>query len=379
MYYNMIKIIAFEGPDCCGKSTQIKLVAKNLGNCMIFRFPPKEVPKYNLLFNNMIKNIYSLKLYRKDLFSTIMRTLSSNIENHSTCQYEWLNNVLPKIYNTASSFLNKNEATRLAQSNLFKHCVMYINGEEIEEKDYEKKSELFMKFNNTKTRQDCYILLDRFMLSSDCYNRYIPLEFLKGLSGLYDLHESDLTSIVNSITSAQIQDHTLTVCEKMWDEISYVNGSNLIFTPARSKILKPFLPPQFYTIVFRSNEYIYRKTLEAKDRELSKYDTNTFIHERASAYYDSLTDSDKSVSKVFKESMNMDNLVTFNFARMCLENKDYMVNNNETEDDIKESITKASVIITNSIETHFSLVNKNLQTMSKNFYESFLSDENIEF
>lgn len=109
-----LRIRIFEGPDCCGKTTQAEMFAKNYRNTILFHFPifedlgndkdefttnPEINPK--LAIKNLNNSLYNDKLTEDDLklkHDEIITDIKNNIESNAYNKLKFLE-FLEKFFN----------------------------------------------------------------------------------------------------------------------------------------------------------------------------------------------------------------------------------------------------------------------------------------
>lgn len=182
-YTNRFNIVFFEGPDCSGKTTQIKEVASRLENALVIKFPRRNIvycdnvkkyqkKKYNVgtIVNYTTETIYNKefmynkvcsknRFVRNKNFKYLLKILKLNIELNYIDKIKALRS-LPDIYDKEKlpTFISSIDYT------------FYIKG------NNNNKLTLSKIYNGLQS-DNFYILFDRFHMSGNIYNK----DIIKGI------------------------------------------------------------------------------------------------------------------------------------------------------------------------------------------------------
>lgn len=174
------KVIIFEGPDRCGKSTQAELLAKKLKNC-IFIHSPRTQNDTTKCFKMTMDTIYN-----KDFMNGFIDVKNNDYEKLMDYRSKLIDALTKNIeinFEDRKDVLENIESIYKGESHTFdfavkKDYMLFLNGEKINDPIIEisKVVELLKKFSTHP--EECYIILDRFELSGFVYNRYVPQQVI---------------------------------------------------------------------------------------------------------------------------------------------------------------------------------------------------------
>lgn len=312
-----------EGADCCGKTSQTRLLGKALENSIIIHHPTKKsVEKSdtvklmnNVIYNNVWLEEVAEKLDRSEKDSQLYYDVESElkrfeniIKNNIHENYEDQMNTLKiiKMIYRPDVDTNDNEIYEFLENN----CQCVYNGELLDNgssKFKPKVKELIKKFRFTP--QEAYVIFDRFFVSAECYNSFIVSERLKDImdrlaqSSFFDRNDiqkylekyNHETNYIHSLTLhrsnsiiKQLNELVADICDdKVILTAKYKNNTTKCkdICPVRAFTM---LDPRVHTFVFRPSKILYETTISC--REVSDYDINSFIHERSNEFYNHLSD-----------------------------------------------------------------------------------------
>lgn len=307
-----LRIRIFEGPDCCGKTTQAEMFVKNYRNSILFHFPifedlgndkdefttnPKINPK--LAIKNLNNNLYNDKLTEDDLkakHDEIATDIKNNIESNA---YNKL-----KFLEFLENFFDKRRSNKYIIDSMnachFGNCIKYLklNWETIENSNYINALIDFRKraVLEDSDETDLYIVFDRFFLSGRIYNynavsdiykyKYKPIfydivsENIKKFETLYETGEEELLRKLIKIV----------VNYNDFRDWQIIAKHNKVSSKDDAKALNWFynsgkiLPTAIQTYIFLPSEILYRKSLETR-RIFDEYDSNTMLRTAVNKAY----------------------------------------------------------------------------------------------
>ena len=318
-----VNIIIMEGADCCGKTSQTRLLGKALENSIIIHHPTKKsVEKSDTLklmnsviYNNVWLDEVAEKLDRSEEDSQLyydveaeLKRFENIIKNNIHQNYEDQMNTLKiinRIYRPDVD-ADDNEIYEFLENN----CQCVYNGELLDNgssKFKPKVKELIKKFRFTP--QEAYVIFDRFFVSAECYNSFIVSERLKDVmdrltqSSFFD--RNDIQKYLDKYNREMNYIHSLTlhrsddIIKQMNELVADICDDKVYLTSkykndtTKCKDLYPIaafnmLDPRIHTFVFRPSKILYETTISC--REVSDYDINSFIHERSNEFYKHLSD-----------------------------------------------------------------------------------------
>lgn len=246
------KIIAFEGPDCCGKTTQSRLLQKTFKNSIYVHFPRKD-HKINEIYTKTINT-----LYNKDFIEFVK---SGNEEAKQKLSNVIKNNIAINGYDKIN-FLQILRMSCNFEENFFTdfNNIEYTYNDivlNVDQRDYQKNvSNLYKEIKNGNG----IIILDRFNISGECYNLYIP----------------------NKIISKYLEPSD----ESYWDEIRMTMiGYQVDINRQIDSLLNNF---DYRVIVFSQSKMLVEKALKDTKRDNDAYDTNNDISKFSKDFYETL-------------------------------------------------------------------------------------------
>ena len=278
-------ITIFEGPDCCGKTTQAnKLLTEiNYANKQERRiyvhFPRVHYNEVKNLYKNTIETIYN-DTFMQDLFLT---DITEDNEDDKKYNYELLKRILVEnvtinadekisflksIYMIKKGFI-KNESGYIdllldewcRQSETYKMCIQKDN---IIEHITSNNIKEFI--NDENGILPLHFIFDRFDYSGLCYNVFII--------------QKTLETFKNKNNSAKI-DELIFMLNKIQDEKTK--------EIEEWKLLLEALDVRIRYVFFKPSEEIEKKVKKEEVRETNDYDRCNYISEGGKKYFENLT------------------------------------------------------------------------------------------
>ena len=186
--FENVSAVVFEGPDCCGKSTQVdKFIEKaakiDQHDVIIKLHFPFDSLGYDLLknnYNDLVNTIYS-KEYMQEIndlkLSELSRILLENIDlNHFDKIFviRILKNLFFGLFNVVTksnfSITYNNEMTPI-QLIKNKNCEIWFNGCKI---DKNNDIEVLRMYFEQTVKPNVLLVFDRFIISGMVYNLHLP-------------------------------------------------------------------------------------------------------------------------------------------------------------------------------------------------------------
>jgi hypothetical protein len=297
--FEHVSAVIFEGPDCCGKSTQvdkfIEKVAKSDQHDVIIKihFPfdslGSDLLKNN--YNGLVNTIYS-KEYMQEINNEklleLNRILRENVDlNHvdkTLFIYVLENLLLGKEYDTAitTSLYSITPKYGISPKQLIKNknCEIWFNGCKMDKTDND--IDVLRMYFEQSEKPNVLLVFDRFIISGIVYNLHLPsvmsddksFEKITDLISVTQLHHTEneidmLNSIVSNILNYE---------ESCFDDrINYCN-------------------PKIIWFVFKPSEIIYKAFLNDKNRKVEEYDSNNILRSTVNDIYTDIV-SNKNKSK----------------------------------------------------------------------------------
>lgn len=296
--FERVSAVVFEGPDCCGKSTQVdkfieKVAKNNLHDVIIKIHFPFDSLGNDLLknnYNNLVNTIYS-KEYMENINDEKIKELSKiliqNIDLNHADKMLFINVLenllLGKVrYDTIISTSLYQKTFEMSPRQLIenKNCEIWFNGCKMDKTDNDIDV-LHMYFEQTE-KPNVLLVFDRFIISGIVYNLHLPsaisdnklFERITDYISVAQLHhtESEI-DILNSIIP-----NVLNYEESCFDDqINYCNPKIIWFT-------------------FKPSETIYKAFLADKERKVEEYDTNDILRTTVNDIYTDIA-SNKNKSR----------------------------------------------------------------------------------
>lgn len=258
----MKNVIIFEGPDCCGKTTQINKLAKKLRNCIVIHSPRKDSNTtrcFKLTTNTLYNKDFMNKLFtdfNEHEFFKLKTALTENLNiNHKDRIH-----IVEQLNNIYKGLLMDFDFTVKEDYKLF------YDGEFL---DTDRKSQMInyqimaLLDMFEKHPEECYVILDRFHISGYVYNYYIPIH------------------VINEYKN----EHYHEISGKVIDTINELEKTILeIEKNSAFEINRAFLDYDIITFVFKSSDVI--KNMYCKDdRKYDAYDNDNYIQKYSKTLY----------------------------------------------------------------------------------------------
>ena len=295
--FERVSAVVFEGPDCCGKSTQvnkfIEKVAKNDQHDVIIKihFPfdslGNDLLKNN--YNELVNTIYS-KEYMKELnddkLSELKRILFENVDLNHVDKMLFIS-ILKKLllgieYNTAitTSLYSITPKYGISPKQLIenKNCEIWFNGCKMDKTDNDIDV-LHMYFEQTE-KPNVLLVFDRFIISGIVYNLHLPI----------------ITSEINFTFSDSISVAQLHHTESEIDVLNSIVPNILNYEESWFDDRFNYCNPKIIWFTFKQSETIYKAFLNDKERKVEEYDSNDILRTTVNDIYTDIV-SNKNESK----------------------------------------------------------------------------------
>ena len=354
--FENVSAVVFEGPDCCGKSTQvdkfIEKVAKSDQHDVIIKihFP------FNSLGNDLLKNNYNdlvntiySKEYMQEIndgkLSELSRILLENIDlNHfdKMLFIQVLKNLFFGHFNVATksnfSITHNNEITPI-QLIENKNCEIWFNGCKI---DKNNDIEVLRMYFEQTEKPNVLLVFDRFIISGIVYNLHLPIAMSN--NKLFE-------KITDSLSVAQIH-HT----ESEIDILNSIVPNVLNYEESCFDDRINYCNPKIIWFVFKPSETIYKSFLNDKERKVEEYDTNDVLRSIVNDVYTDIA-SNKNESKF---------LLTNKFNIVPVDSDKYIdIYKDKSIDAISSDLFNR---YTNNIKVYYSLEN-NINNYLRDIYK----------
>ena len=296
--FEHVSAVVFEGPDCCGKTTQVdkfieKVAKSNQHDVIIKLHFPFDSLGYDLLknnYNNLVNTIYS-KEYMQEINDKKLLELSKILlENMDLNHFDKLfvirilKNLFFGLFNVVTKFnysiTHNNEMTPI-QLIKNKNCEIWFNGYKI---DKSKDIEVLRMYFEQTVKPNVLLVFDRFIISGMVYNLHLP--------NTISLTNNKLSEkIKNTLSVTQIA-HT----ENEIDMLNSIIPNVLNYEEAYFDDRINYCNPKILWFVFKPSETIYKAFLNDKERKVEEYDTNDILRSTVNDIYTDIA-SNKNKSK----------------------------------------------------------------------------------
>ncbi len=355
--FDRVSAVIFEGPDCCGKSTQvdkfIEKVAKSDRHDVIIKVHfPFDSLGYDLLKNNyneLVNTVYSkeyMENINNDKLEKLNRILIRNVDlNHVDKLlfiYVLKNLLLGKEYDTAIPISLYENTLKLSPRQLIenKNCEIWFNGCKMNKTDNDIDV-LRIYFEQTK-KPNVLLVFDRFIISGIVYNLHLP-------SSMSD--NKLFERITDSLSVAQIH-HT----ENEIDILNSIVPNILNYEESCFDDRINYCNPKIIWFVFKPSETIYKAFLNDKERKVEEYDTNDILRTTVNDIYTDIA-SNKNKSRF---------LLTNQFNIIPVDSDKYIeIYKDKSIDAISSDLYNR---YTNNIKVYHSLEN-NINNYLRDMYE----------
>lgn len=355
--FECVSAVVFEGPDCCGKSTQvdkfIEKVAKNDQHDVIIKIHfPFDSLGYDLLktnYNELVNTIYS-KEYMQDLNNNKLKKLNKNLIrnvdiNHADkllFMHVLKNLLLGKEYDTAITMSLYSTILKMSPKQLImnKNCEIWFNGCKINKTDNDIDI-LHMYFEQFE-KPNVLLVFDRFIISGIVYNLHLP-------NAMSD--NKLFERIMDSIFVEQLH-HT----ESEIDTLNSIIPNVLNYEESYFDDRINYCNPKIIWFIFKPSETIYKAFLNDKERKIEEYDSNDILRSTVNDIYTDIA-SNKNNSRF---------LLTSQFNIIPIDSDKYIENyKDKSIDAISSDLYKE---YTNNITVYQSLKN-NIDNYLRDMYK----------
>lgn len=283
--FEYVSAVVFEGPDCCGKSTQVdkfieKVVKSNQHDVIIKIHFPFDSLGNDLLKNNynkLMNTIYS-KEYMREIsdfkLSELSRILLENIDLNyfdKMLVMHVLENLLLGLFSVVTKrhfSIANNYGMNPIQLIKNKNCEIWFNGYKI---DKSKDIEVLRMYFEQTEKPNVLLVFDRFIISGMVYNLHLP----SAMS-----NNKIFKKIVDSLSVAQMH-HT----ESEIDILNSIVPNVLNYEEACFDEKINYCNPKILWFVFKPSETIYKAFLNDKKRKVEEYDTNDILRSTVNDIY----------------------------------------------------------------------------------------------
>lgn len=313
--FENVSVAVFEGPDCCGKSTQVDAFINEAVRDQSFDVIFKVHFPFNSMGDDKLKNNYDnlvKTIYSDDYLENI--TQSDILKINDVVLYNININNLDKMVflNTMSSIIKGHhdidteltyENRSLSMKNLImnKNCDIWFNGKKLYKQDEEIKM-LHEYFKMTPSPK-VLLVFDRFIISGIIYNYYLPYSILKNkiLDDNIGKYDDKLKKHIKVILeTAYIYQSRNTTAEI--DEMNYITSNILNFEEKCFVENYNYCNLKIQWFIFKPSEEIYKAFLNDKSRKIDDYDSNNVLRSTVNEHYKMLIDDSDKKPTLFVEN-----------------------------------------------------------------------------
>lgn len=310
-----LRIIAIEGGDFTGKTTQAKLLAEKLdGLNIVIHFPRVNLnPNVKEVYNKTSNVLYNMDFWLKEFkplvdgdfinYESVKNSNAFRKIHDNVCENVDINYIdkllfIKDLHNLITNNVPIPYLADIAECIYYNHEVVPINnysGPNMTPDTSDTNDYLNECIGNKKVN----IILDRFMISGYVYNKCIPIRFLHHVKNDLILKEvimkgtpRNLTLVVDMLFDLLV--NTIKTHQIHGDN-EITNALNLLFESSKDHFDWNTLNrvhPNFYNIrLMNTNKELIKKlSINAeKDslRKFDEYDKNNFIQETANKLFGS--------------------------------------------------------------------------------------------
>lgn len=369
-----LRIIAIEGGDFTGKTTQAKLLAEKLdGLNIVIHFPRVNLdPKVKEVYNRTSSILYNMDFWMKEFKPLIDGfTYDYNFKKYEAVKESDAYN---KILNVICENVDVNYFDKLLfiknLHNLIYKGVTIPYLASIAECVYENHEVNYSYKNNYLNEcignKKVNIILDRFLISGYVYNKCIPIEFLYMIENKFisenteiDKHDKSLKTYLIEKLFDSFMDRIST--HQIHDDCEIADNLNLLFESSNDRInwnSMNRINPCFYNIcLINTNEELIKKLSgnaeKDSSRKFDEYDKNDFIQKKANELFNS--PNNKFLNR-FTQDMKID-IIDVGSEKYCT---------NDTKTNI-DNINKDILDLIEKHEIEYNELRKNISEYLKRF------------
>lgn len=363
--FENVSVAVFEGPDCCGKSTQVDAfineAVRDQSFDVIFKvhFPFNSLgdDKLKNNYDNLVKTIYSDDYLKNITLSDILKindVVLNNININHLDKMVFLNTMSSMIHghhDIDTELVYENGSLSMKNLIMNKNCDVWFNGNKLYKQDEEIK--MLNEYFKTTPSPKVLLVFDRFIISGIIYNYYLPYSILKNKildnnTGKYDDKLKQHIKVI--LESAYIYQSRNTM-----DEIDEMNNitSNILNFEEKCFVEKyNYCNSKIQWFVFKPSKEIYKAFLKDKSRKIDYYDSYDILRSTVNEYYIKLIDDVDKKPTLFAENK-------FNIT--CIDSDKYI----EKHGDLSKAAITSDIFarFKNNIKVY-----QNLEEQIYNFY-----------
>lgn len=360
-----IQIVAFEGPDCCGKSTQVNnLIETKLRHefdvVLKFHFPFNIFDDDSLKGNyeNLVNSIYSKEYIESDKFNVddLYQILSRNVYLNSMDKQIFLctlSNMLYQYDCPDFRFTMKIDGIKgLSINELLSNdnCEIWFNGEKIN-KNYNEEIKMVTEFFKTTYDPNTCIVFDRFIMSGIFYNYFLPRKIMDKYIE-QNIFDEQTISKINDIFKLLKQAQK----NKTKFEMVLLNRI-FVDTPLFNIISDENCYPTITWFVFKQSDEIYKIFLKDKSRKKEAYDIDNSLRDTINEIYSDIATDGNNSKYLFNIKFNIESVDTDEFIKTY---------------GLKLSLNKITNSIYTSLKMNRNNYNELIEKIHNFYYDSYI-------
>ena len=340
-----VRAVVFEGPDCCGKSTQVNSFINtrlsHLDNDVIIKIHfPFNITGDNKLktnYNDLVNTIYSENFFKNDDTKSyennmtkglkLYDVLRNNIIVNSSDKQVFLFVLAKLLYGNATDIYKKhmygNNGASIKDLLSNPNCQIWFNNNLINT-NYDEELKMVLEYFKTTNYPSVLLVFDRFIMSGIIYNYLLPRKVLRTyhLNGIIndETYNNLKVSLFETLESLQKQQTSYEI--DAFNEILRTSIFN--YSQLSDDGTTNYCNPKVLWFVFRKSDEIYQAFLNDKTRKIEAYDSNITLR--------------KSVNDIFENIIMYDNesvnLLNNKFNMVTIDSDDYIASFGEKSKEI---------------------------------------------
>ena len=335
-----VKAVVFEGPDCCGKSTQVdgfiheslKYQENEVIIKIHFPFNINGDDKLKQNYNNLINTIYSENFFKDDpsyenamnrnvkLYDVLKDNIMFNSEDKQTFIYVLSKLLTGEAVDIYTKYMNgKLGGASIKELLTNPNCEIWFNGNSIDTSSDEELKMVLNYFKSVEYPPKVLLVFDRFIMSGIIYNYLLPKKVFETYHSKGIIGDETYNNLKNSLFDV------MEVFQREQTTYELDAFNELLRTPVFSfsqldyDDVSNYCDPKVLWFVFKESKIIYQAFLNDKERKSEAYDTNDILRESVNEIFEDIimygnksknlldnkfnmltVDSDESI-KTFKE------------------------------------------------------------------------------
>ena len=330
-----VRAVVFEGPDCCGKSTQVNNFInsrlEHLDNDVIIKihFPFNTLGDDELKnnYNDLVNTIYSENFFKNDNKSykkaidkntKLYDVLQNNIMINSSDKQVFLFILEKLLYGNATDIYKKYlyggcDGVSIKDLLSNPNCQIWFNNKLINT-NYDEELKMVLEYFKTTNYPSVLLVFDRFIMSGIIYNYLLPKKVLETyhLSGIIndETYNNLKVTLFDTLESLQKQQTSYEIYA--FNDILRTSVFN--YSQLSDDGVIDYCNPKVLWFVFRKSDKIYQAFLNDKTRKVEAYDSNIILRESVNDIFEN----------IFMYGNESSNLLNNKFNMVTIDSDDYI-------------------------------------------------------